>query len=711
MFPFRDILRVMNGHTVSLRIEGMHCVSCAQGLEKSLQAHGFQDATVDITSSSALLTLDEQHTLNEVLDRIKSLGYRGYVQDSPQEAPMSWSTMEKLFVFCAVPTLLLLLPMVLPVHVLHNEWVQLILCAPVFITGLIYFGTSAIGSLRSGVPNMDVLIVIGIIASFFYSLMGTVLSLGPAYLFYETTATITTIVLLGNILEQRAVRKTTSAIEELGRLQPKTAKRIEFHENAERVVEVRANEVNMGDLILLNTGDHIPADGTVTWGAGSVNEAMITGESMPVEKAVGEKVIGGTVLVSGNIKIETTAIGEHSVLANIIRLVREAQRNKPRIQRLGDLVSSWFVPVVLTISLLTFGISFGFAGVTFQSALLRAIAVLVIACPCAMGLATPTAVMVGLGRAARHGILIKGADTAETFAGVQTIVFDKTGTLTTGTFRVRSVDFRGNDPGYVHAVVCGLERYSSHPIARSLLNALPCEKPVPFTSVHETRGLGVEGTDSDGNVFHIGSSRGERGEMYSGKNDVYVTRNKVLFATIKIEDELKPETPSVVRSLKEMEVETVLLSGDSSEKCENVARQAGIDTVFAEKTPEEKLRIVEKLSEGRITAFVGDGINDAPSLSRATVGISLSDATEAAIQSAQILLLHGRIDYLVHALMISRRTYQTIKQNLFWAFFYNVLAIPLAATGFLSPMIAALAMAASDVIVILNSLRLRTIRI
>lgn len=690
-----------NGRQVAISVKGMHCVNCAQSVEKSLKDLGLSDASVDFTSSEAAFTLEDPSRLPQIFKVISGLGFKASPKDDVQyEGRERFSTIEKLFAVCAPLTILLMVHMFLPFHWLHSAWIQLILCTPVFSIGLVYFGKSALGSLRSGIPNMDVLIAIGITASFAYSLTGTLLGLGPDYLFYETTATITTIVLFGNILEHRAVRKTTSAIEDLARLQPRRAKLIESDENGEIVREVSVRDIGVGNVVLVNTGDHVPSDGEVIWGTGAVDEGMISGESVPIDKESGDSVIGGTVLVSGNLKIRTTAVGEESVLAHIIRLVKDAQKNKPRIQRIGDVVSAWFVPVVLTISLLTLGISYGIFGITFQNSLLRAIAVLVIACPCAMGLATPTAVMVGLGRAAKNGILIKGADTAETFASVKNIIFDKTGTLTTGNFKIRDITYE-NEEKEICSAIAGLERYSSHPIAKSLVQELGGGTIHSFTQVKETKGIGISGRDAFGSFMEIRSARGEE------NGDIVVLKDSRVVSSITIGDDLKPEGRSVIEELKSMNIRPVLLSGDTRKKSEHAAKELGINDVYWQKTPEEKLKIVKDLSSREITAFVGDGINDAPSLSAATIGVSLSNATEAAIQSAQVLLLHGRLDYLVSAIRISKLTYATIKQNLFWAFFYNVLAIPLAAAGYLNPMIAAFSMAMSDVIVIGNSLRLR----
>lgn len=691
----------------TLNIEGMHCTNCALNVEKRLKDAGFTDASVDFASSSALFSLNDPQRLPSVIKEIQSLGYKAYLPEDGSKRPFVFSTMEKLFAVCAPLSLLLMLHMLLPFHWLHEAQTQLVLCLPVFIIGLFYFGKSALVSLRAGIPNMDVLIIIGVMASFAYSLSGTLLSLGPDYLFYETTATIVTIVLFGNILEHRAVKKTTSAIEELGRLQPKLTKIIQKENGEEFIKEIPVQSVNLGDIILLNNGDHVPADAEVIWGSALVNESMITGESLPLEKCVGDTVIGGTVLVSGNLKIRSSAVGEHTVLANIIRLVKEAQRSKPRIQRLGDLVSAWFVPFVLIVSFLTLGISYGFLGISFQASLLRAVAVLVVACPCAMGLATPTAVMVGLGRAAKHGILIKGADTAEKFAVVQTVIFDKTGTLTTGNFSVHQLNIKDADADYIKSAISGLERYSSHPIARSLMTTFKGGQEIEFSEVREIKGVGIIGKDSQGNLFEIKGANDNQSSDTVLKHDILVFRNSELVAEIGITDEVKKESARVIHDLKKLGIHSVLLSGDTKDKCLHIAEVLGIDDVYWQKKPEEKLEIVKNLSQEKITAYVGDGINDAPSLSGAAVGVSLSDANEAAIQSAQVLLLHGRLDYLITAIKLSRLTYSTIKQNLFWAFCYNIVAIPMAAAGYLNPMLAAFAMAMSDVVVIGNSLRLR----
>lgn len=462
---------------------------------------------------------------------------------------------------------------------------------------------------------------------------------------------------------------------------------------------------------MINTGDRVPVDGTITWGDASINESMITGESIPIEKGTGGKVIGGTLLEKGSIKVRVDKIGEETTLAHIIKLVGEARLKRPQIQRIGDIVAGAFVPVVLGIAILTVTLSYFVFGISFQAALIHSVAVLVIACPCAMGLATPTAVMVGIGRAARNGILIKGGSTLEQFAKTSTIAFDKTGTLTSGRFSISRLESFDHDPAYVKAVVRGLERHSSHPIAQSIARELADVAPLEMESVEEQKGLGIKGRDAEGNLFELGSYNIAAKYTGDSSHEVYLIKNEVVIAWLDISDAVKEDAKPVMEALRKRGLELVMLSGDRESKCREVVEKLGIDRYHSGMLPEQKLQAISELQAKGGTAYVGDGVNDAPSLARAEVGVSLSNANQAAIDSAQIVLLNGNLNHLVSALEISRLTLRTIKQNLFWAFFYNILAIPLAAAGYLSPMIAALAMAFSDVIVIGNSLRLRNKRI
>lgn len=683
---------------VELTIRGMHCTNCALGLEKHLNKLGVDKVSVDFSSSSAQFELPASKDLETVVREIEALGYLIPGRSAARREFLP-SMLEKVL-FSSIFSIPLLLNSFFHLHLLHNPIVQLALCIPVFALGVLHFGKSGLASLRTGMPNMDVLIFVGITAAFIYSLAGMVLGMGPDSLFFESASTITTVVLLGNLLEEISVKKTSSAIEELSKFQAARAKVIVSELGKESIQEIDADRVGIGQDIIVNAGDKIPLDGEIYWGGASVDESMISGESLPVRKGVGLNVIGGTIVIDGSLKIKTTAVGEDTILSRMIRLVRQAQLKKPTIQRLSDKVGGIFVPVVLGISLLTLlGRLFVFNH-DFQDSLLAAIAVLVIACPCAMGLATPTAVMVGVGRAARSGILIKGGDTLEKLAQAKTAIFDKTGTLTEGKFKVKSMNLLGIDRAEAESIVLGLERHSSHPIAKSLAAEFSSARPMNFGSVSEIKGVGMEAADDRGRRYELKAERNERFDLV-----LYIDGKKA--AEISLGDETKPKARETIASLNASGLTTVLLSGDRRQKCEDLAAEVGIRQVFSQMMPDDKLRKIDELEAGGPTAFIGDGVNDAPALSRASVGISLGGATDAAIHSANVILLSNDLGSLNRAFDIARLTIRTIKENLFWAFSYNIIAIPLAAAGKLNPMIACLAMAFSDVVVVLNSLKLR----
>lgn len=622
----------------------------------------------------------------------------------------SFLSLESKFIICLVFSLPLLLHMILPFHFLHNDKVQLILTTPVFIIGLLHFGHSAYRSLRAGTPNMDVLIVLGSGAAFIYSLVGTVFNLGPDYLFYETAASIFTIVLFGNMLEKLSVKKTSSAISELSKLQKVPAKRLVTVSGQEKIEEIESKDIAVGDILAVNSGDKIPTDSVVIWGSALVNESMITGESLPVRHDVSSKVVGGTIVTDGSIKIRATEIGSETVLSKIIGMVKDAQAKKPDIQRLADRISLVFVPMVLLISLTTFLIATTFFGFSFASALLQAIAVLVIACPCALGLATPAAVMVGVGKAVKSGLLIKEGKTLERLANVKTIIFDKTGTLTNGIFKITKLEAYGIPEDSLKSLVYSLERNSSHPLAKSIVNELEGSGLVELKEVQEEKGVGIHAVTNEGSRISVGAYKIAEKLSADSSHSVYIIKDGSLAGVIDLEDQVKPESADLIKNLGSLGIECIILSGDSEEKCKKVADKVGIKRYYSGKSPKEKLDLVDQIQSKGLTAFVGDGINDAPALSKAAVGISLSSASQVAIQSAQVLLVGGQIKQLSSAVEIARKTLVTIKQNLFWAFSYNIIAIPIAAFGFLTPTIAAFAMSFSDVIIILNSLRLKTFK-
>lgn len=702
-------MSVSNRENITFRVDGMHCTNCALGVRKALEKEGFTNIVADFASNEVSFDVGRGLKPDRAAELIRSLGYRVQTDRLHTQHPKVWFTIEKKFWVSFFFTLPLLLAMFTPFEALHDDLFQLALTIPVYLIGFFHFGRSALMSMRSGIANMDVLIFLGSTAAFIYSLVGTLQQLGHDYMFYETSASIIAIVLLGNMLENRSVKKTTSAIDDLVRLQSQKAKRIsmEIHEGQETIEEVDVSLIREGDYLLVNTGDGVPVDGVITWGQGSLDERMVSGESLPIDRFSGDRIVGGTTLLSGNIKMKATAVGENTLLSQIIEMVKSAQKDKPSLQNLADKISMIFVPTVVGLALLTTLFWLFLTGLPFQDSLMRGIAVLVIACPCALGLAIPTAVVVGLGRSAKNGILIRGGSAIDKMVAVNTVVFDKTGTLTNGKFRVKRLHAIGTDDRSLLQIVYSLEKHSSHPIAKAIIEQFRGYPEIRFEQVEEQKGLGVVGLDAEGNQYAIGSYRMVAHMVDDNTHNLYVTKNGLLAGWLDIEDQIKPEAKEVIHYLNQQGIKTILLSGDSNERCSRVAGELGISEVYSEKMPAEKLAIIETLSAQQNVAMVGDGINDAPALARAFVGISMSDATHVAVNSASIVLLKGDLKLLKGAFVYSRTTLRTIKENLFWAFFYNVSAIPLAMVGLLTPIVAAAAMAASDVIVVLNSLRLK----
>ncbi len=700
--------------TVLLKVEGMTCTNCALGITRFLEQKGLKNVHVNFATGEVLFDTAVAQDIAPYIQGINKLGYK-VIENEPAAGAakkLRFDALETKFAIALLLTAPLLLSMVPAFTFLQNHLLQLILCIPVYLIGVWHFGKSALGSLKTGVPNMDVLIFTGSSAAFFYSLYGYLHHLGDNFMFFETAASIITLVLLGNVLEHRSVQQTTTAISDLKKLQPEKAKRVLFDLLAghDQIEEINVSELKKNDVVVINTGDKIPVDGIILSGEALIDESMLTGESIPVRKQKNDAVTGATLNTDGILKMKVTAPASESVLASIIQMVNKAQSEKPPVQKLADKVSAVFVPVVMLIAAITFSLAYFIFHLSAERALLQSIAVLVIACPCAMGLATPTAIMVGLGRAAKNGILIKGAVTLEAFAETNCIVFDKTGTLTTGEFIVSDLKIYSGTEAELHAIVHQIEKNSNHPIARSLVQHFRPGALISFVSTEEKKGLGITASDTEGNTYIIGSAAMIPG-LQEDHADIYVVKNNVLLGAFSIQDAVKPEAKEMIRYFSLHNYKTILLSGDKEEKCSTLAKNAGIDIWHSRKSPAEKLSVIHDLKKDYRVAMVGDGINDSPSLEAADVGISLSNATQIAINSAQIILLHGNLDYLVRAHQFSRATLKTIKQNLFWAFFYNVLAIPVAAVGLLSPIIAALSMAFSDVFVIGNSLLLRTRKI
>lgn len=691
--------------TTLLKVEGMDCTGCAANIKTFLEKKGMQEVQVNFSTGDVRYTsVDETTTIEEIKQGIKKLGYLIVGDD---QVPF-W-TLEKRLTVAAIFTLPLFLShffMMAGIPFLENPYTQLVLCLPVYLIGFSYFGGTSLAALKNGTAHMDLLIFIGSTAAFVYSLIGTIQG-NPDYIFYETAASIITLVLVGNLMEKRAVQQTTSAIGDLTQLQVEWAKKIM---PSGTVVTVETEEILPGDWLQINEGDKIPVDGSVLKGHASVDESMLTGESLPVQKRKEESVIGGSIVTNGNLIIAATTTTNETVLSRMIELVKSAQADKPKIQRLADKISGIFVPVVLSIAVLTFLIAFFVVQLPFQNAMMNSIAVLVISCPCAMGLATPTAVMVGVGRLAKNGILIKGGATIEIFSKIKNFVFDKTGTLTTGQFRISHIQYETLPEADTNALLLELERYSSHPIAQSLIAELSNKTnntAIKLSKIKELKGQGLTAVDESGQVYKLGSKRFAGAFLEKGDAPLYFSRNDELLATIYIEDDIKAGIPQLIQYLTDDGRTPIILSGDRIEKTTQVAGDLGIHQFYGEKLPADKLAIIEQLNEEAPTAMIGDGINDAPALAKATIGISLSNASQVAMQSAQVILLNGNLTRLKQALAISQATLTTIRQNLFWAFAYNIIAIPVAALGFLHPMWGVLFMAMSDVVVIGNSIRLK----
>jgi Cu+-exporting ATPase len=701
---------------VEWQVEGMSCTNCALTISTYLQKEGMKNVNVNFIAGDVSFDLDEHKTKEELSKGISTLGYkvmddRRLTTDDRKQPFLS--TQFQRFLFCLPFTLLLMSHMLLHIHLLMNPWIQLVICLPVFIVGTRHFGRSAIRSLLSGVPNMDVLIALGSTAAFVYSLIGTVGNFGMEYVFYETAATIITLIFLGEFIENKAVKLTQKELTKLSHSQKLMANMIAFDdEHKENIFPVESTQLRVGDLILIKSGEQVPTDCKILSGDAHVNEALLTGESTPVRKTAKDTLLGGSILADGIIRAQVTATGKDTVLSNILYLVKQAQGEKPPIQQLADKISTIFVPTVVGIALLTFALNYFPFHIDLTHSLMRSIAVLVISCPCAMGLATPAAVAVGLGRAAKNGILFRDAKSLELFKNIRNVVFDKTGTLTKGNIAIASwhIETGTINENEFKSIIFSLEKYSNHPIAKAVAKEWKTNA-ITWQKIEEIKGIGMQATDKEGNLYQLGSSKIIAGITTDTTHTAYLLKNNSLVGWFDLEDEIRQEAKKVIEYLHSKNIKTYLLSGDSLDRCKKVADALGIDEIYASKSPEEKLIIVEQLNNAVPTAMVGDGINDAPALAKATIGISMSEATQIAVQSAQVVLMNNGIEHLPLALGLGKHTFITIKENLFWAFFYNVVAIPVAAVGLLNPGIAALTMGLSDVVLAANSIRLNFMKV
>ena len=726
-------------------VSGMTCAACANRVEKRLnKLDGVNKATVNFALESA--TVDFNHdevNVNEMKSAITKLGYKLEVKPDDQDASTDHRLQEierqkKKFIISFILSFPLLWAMVshfsftsfiyLP-DMLMNPWVQLALATPVqfIIGGQFYVG--AYKALRNKSANMDVLVALGTSAAYFYSVYLSIQSIGSSEhmtdLYFETSAVLITLIILGKLFEAKAKGRSSEAIKKLMGLQAKTATVVRGGTEIKILIE----EVVAGDIVYVKPGEKIPVDGEIVEGKSAIDESMLTGESIPVDKSIGDVVIGSTINKNGFLKVKATKVGRDTALAQIIKVVEEAQGSKAPIQRVADQISGIFVPVVVVIAIITFAVWMIFVTPgDFGGALEKMIAVLVIACPCALGLATPTSIMAGSGRSAEYGILFKGGEHLEATHRLDTVILDKTGTVTNGKPVLTDVIVAdGFNENELLRLVGAAERNSEHPLAEAIVEGIKEKKiDIPSSETFEAiPGFGIESV-VEGKHLLIGTrrlmkkfnidieevSKSMEALEREGKTAMLIAIDKEYAGIFAVADTVKDTSKAAIARLKKMGLDVVMITGDNTQTAQAIAKQVGIDHVIAEVLPEGKAEEVKKLqANGKKVAMVGDGINDAPALATANIGMAIGTGTDVAMEAADITLIRGDLNSIADAIFMSKMTIRNIKQNLFWALAYNALGIPIAALGFLAPWVAGAAMAFSSVSVVLNALRLQRVKL
>ncbi|PNZ09495.1 copper-translocating P-type ATPase [Staphylococcus simiae] len=721
---------------VELDVIGMTCAACSNRIEKTLnRMDGVQNAMVNLTTEKATVEYNPNAIgVEDLIKKTQSIGYDAQINKGSSEKKSQKEQELKKQLFKLIASAILSAPLLITMfvhlfglkipNIFMAPWFQFILATPIqFIIGWQFY-KGAYKNLRNGSANMDVLVALGTSAAYFYSVYESIKWLNNLnympHLYFETSAVLITLILFGKYLEARAKSQTTNALSKLLNLQAKEARVLKDGKE----IMIPLSDVNKGDILIVKPGEKIPVDGKIIKGMTSIDESMLTGESIPVEKTKDDSVIGSTINKNGLITVEATKVGKDTALASIVKVVEEAQGSKAPIQRLADIISGYFVPVVVGIALLTFVIWITLVQPgDFETALVAAISVLVIACPCALGLATPTSIMVGTGKAAESGILFKGGEHIENTHAIDTVVLDKTGTITNGKPEV--TNFSGDD--LTLQLLASAEKGSEHPLADAIVKYAQ-GKNLEFLEVDEFQSIPGRGIKAiidehvllvgnrklmEDNDIVIGKAENELSQQEKdGKTGMLISVDNVIKGTIAVADTVKTSAKEAIQQLHDLNIEVVMLTGDNKITAQAIAEQVGIDTIIAEVLPEEKASKVEELQQqGKKVAMVGDGVNDAPALVKSDIGIAIGTGTEVAIEAADVTILGGDLLLIPKAIKASKLTIRNIRQNLFWAFGYNIAGIPVAALGLLAPWVAGAAMALSSVSVVTNALRLKRMKL